>query len=62
MNASRLLGLIVVIFSFSLGGAELAGYDIDRYGLPMGLTLFAIVIGIRVWARTPMGPQAELAE
>jgi high-affinity nickel-transport protein len=62
VNASRLLGLIVVVFSFSLGGAERAGYDIDRYGLPMGLTLFAIVIGIRVWARTPIAPQAELVE
>lgn len=58
VNASRLLGLVVVVFSFSLGGAELAGYDIDRYGLPMGLTLFAIVIGIRIWARMPVNASA----
>jgi nickel/cobalt transporter (NiCoT) family protein len=62
VSASRFLGLVVVVFSFSLGGAELAGYDIDRYGLPMGLTLFAIVIGIRIWARIPVNAPAGLAE
>ncbi len=52
--ASRLLGLLVVFFSFGLGGAELAGYDLDRFALPLGLLLFATVIGIRIWARTPI--------
>ena len=53
VQASRLLGLLVVIFSFGLGGAELLGFDLDRYGLAMGIGLFATVIAIRVWARSP---------
>ena len=50
--ASRALGIVVVLFSFGLGGAELAGADLDRLALPMGLTLFAVVIAVRVWARS----------
>lgn len=50
--ASRLLGVLVVIFSFGLGGAELMGVELDRFALPLGLALFAAVIGIRVWARS----------
>jgi len=50
--ASRFLGVIVVLFSFGLGGAELLNFDIDRFALPTGLVLFAAVIAIRVWART----------
>jgi hypothetical protein len=49
--ASRLLGILVVIFSLGLGGAELASVNLDRLALPLGLTLFVTVIGIRVWAR-----------
>jgi len=51
-NASRLLGVLVVIFSFGLGGAELLGFDLTRVALPLGLVLFVIVITIRVWARS----------
>jgi high-affinity nickel-transport protein len=51
--ASRFLGILVVVFSFGLGGAELAGLELDRFALPLGLTLFVTVIGIRVWARSP---------
>jgi len=50
--ASRLLGILVVIFSLGLGGAELASMNLDRFALPLGLTLFVTVIGIRVWARS----------
>lgn len=50
--ASRFLGIIVVIFSFSLGGAELLGVQLDRLVLPLGLCLFVGVIAIRVWARS----------
>lgn len=50
--ASKLLGILVVFFSFSLGGAELLGFELDRFALPLGLALFASVIAIRVWART----------
>jgi high-affinity nickel-transport protein len=51
-SASRVLGIVVVAFSFGLGGAELAGIDLDRIALPLGLTLFAAVLAIRVWARS----------
>ena len=58
-NASRSLGVLVVIFSFGLGGSELLGFEWDRFALPLGLTLFAIVIAIRVWARSGSRPQFE---
>ena len=50
--ASRLLGVIVVVFAFGLGGAELAGIDIDSFGLPLGLALFIAVLCVRTWARS----------
>jgi nickel/cobalt transporter (NiCoT) family protein len=50
-TASRWLGLLVVTFSFGLGAAELTGVEMDLLALPLGLTLFAIVIAMRVWAR-----------
>src|SRR5262249_14753258 len=55
--ASTSLGILVVVFSFGLGGAELAGYEINHVALPLGLTLFALVIGIRVWARGRGAPR-----
>lgn len=60
-TASRWLGILVVIFSFGLGGAELLGIEIDRAALPLGLTLFVVVVGFRAWARRPVrsrGPHA----
>jgi high-affinity nickel-transport protein len=54
--ASRFLGILVVMFSFGLGGAELAGYEINEYALPLGLMLFAIVVAIRIWARSAWQP------
>lgn len=54
--ASTLLGALVVVFSMGLGGAELIGYEVNKYALPIGLVLFALVIGIRVWARTTWMP------
>src|SRR5206468_1013127 len=50
-NASRSLGIVVVIFSFVLGGMELLRIDLDPYALPIGLILFGIVIAIRIKAR-----------
>lgn len=50
--ASRVLGIIVVIFAFALGGAELSGNELTSVGLPLGLSLFAIVLGLRIWARS----------
>lgn len=60
--ASRVLGIVVVVFAFSLGGAELAGIDMDRLALPAGVGLFAVVLATRVWARgtTQRRPAVEL--
>jgi nickel/cobalt transporter (NiCoT) family protein len=56
--ASRALGIIVVIFAFGLGGAELFGTELASIALPLGLFLFVIVLGIRIWARSK-GPTAR---
>jgi high-affinity nickel-transport protein len=50
-SASRVLSVIVVIFAFTLGGAELIGVELTGIALPLGLSLFIIVLGIRIWAR-----------
>jgi high-affinity nickel-transport protein len=50
--ASMTLGVLVVLFSFGLAGSELAGVELNRIALPLGLALFAAVLGIRVWARS----------
>ncbi len=52
VKASKMLGVIIVIFSFGLGFAELAGIELDRFIFPTGIALFAVVIGIRIWARS----------
>ena len=57
--ASRLLGIVVVIFAFGLGGAELLGVELTWIAFPLGLSLFAIVIGIRIWARSNGSAAAE---
>jgi len=59
--ASRVLGVVVVIFSFGLGGTELFGTELPSIALPLGLSLFAIVLGIRIWARSK-GPTASDAQ
>ena len=56
--ASRALSIIVVIFAFGLGGAELFGIELTSVALPLGLSLFVIVIGLRIWARST-GPTAR---
>jgi len=44
--------LLVVTLSFALDGAKLLDFESDRFALPLGLGLFAIVIGFCVWARS----------
>ena len=51
-SASRVLTVIVVIFAFTLGGAELIGVELAGIALPLGLALFIVVLGIRIWARS----------
>ena len=51
-SASRALSVIVVIFAFSLGGAELSGVELAGIALPLGLSLFIVVLGIRIWAKS----------
>ena len=58
--ASRVLGVVVVTFALSLGGAELADLDLGRFAFPLGLALFATVILIRVWARSKPSSAATL--
>lgn len=49
--ASRMLGILVITFSFGLGTAQLVGLAMDQFALPLGIILFGIVIGIRIWSR-----------
>ena len=55
-SASRWLGILVVVFSFTLGTTRLLGLDVDRFALVVGLGLFVVVIGLRVWARGGLRP------
>ena len=55
-SASRWLGILVVVFSFTLGTTRLLGFEVDRFALPLGLGLFVVVIGLRVWARGGLRP------
>ncbi|QHN02661.1 nickel transporter [Granulicella sp. WH15] len=50
MQSSRALGVLVVIVSFGLAGGEFAGIDLNRVALPLGLLLFAGVVGLRLWS------------
>ncbi len=59
--AGRLLGGVVVATSFAIGGSQLLGQDMSAITAPLGLALFAIVIGLRFWSRggptsTPVEP------
>ncbi|HEX8638634.1 MAG TPA: hypothetical protein VF692_11265 [Pyrinomonadaceae bacterium] len=52
LRASKMHGVIIVNFSFGLGFAELVGIELDRFIFPIGIALFFVVIGIRIWARS----------
>lgn len=49
--ASRWMGILVVLLSFSLGGMELAGVDLNLASLPLGIAMLIAIIGLRIWAR-----------
>jgi len=44
------LGVLVVVASFGVAGGELAGVDINRVALPLGVVLFASVVFLRLWS------------
>jgi high-affinity nickel-transport protein len=50
MRSSRALGALVVVVSFGVAGGELAGVDLNRMALPLGVVLFASVIFLRLWS------------
>jgi high-affinity nickel-transport protein len=49
MRSSRALGVLVVVVSFGVAGGELAGTDLNRLALPLGVILFASVVFLRRW-------------
>lgn len=63
-TASRILGIIVVVFAFGLGGTELFGTELASIELPLGLSLFAVVLATRIWARSkaPTPGDTEISE
>jgi high-affinity nickel-transport protein len=50
VRSSRALGVLVVVASFGVAGGELAGVDINRLALPLGIVLFASVVFLRLWS------------
>lgn len=57
LKSSRALGVLVVVVSFSLAVTEFAGIDLNRFALPLGLALFGVVIGLRLWSGRTQGDQ-----
>ena len=50
VRSSRALGVLVVVVSFGVAGGELAGVDLNRMALPLGIVLFASVVFLRLWS------------
>lgn len=50
VQSSRVLGVLVVVVSFGLAGAEFSGVNLDRIALPLGAVLLAAVVGLRLWS------------
>ncbi len=57
LKSSRALGVLVVVVSFGLAVTEFAGIDLNRFALPLGLALFGVVIGLRLWSGRTQGEQ-----
>jgi nickel/cobalt transporter (NiCoT) family protein len=49
-RSSRILSIVIIFFSFGIGIAELLGSDFEIFALPMGLGLFALLMGLRWWS------------
>jgi high-affinity nickel-transport protein len=52
-RAARVLGFLVVAASYGLALAEWKKFDMDRLFLPIGISLFVFVLGLRIWSRLP---------
>ncbi len=50
LQSSRALGFLVVVVSFILAAGEFWGIDLNRFALPLGLVLFAVVVALRLWS------------
>jgi high-affinity nickel-transport protein len=50
VRSSRALGVLVVVVSFGVAVGELAGVDLNRMALPLGVVLFASVVFLRLWS------------
>ena len=49
-RASTVLGWMVVGVSLAVAAVELAGFDMAPFSLPVGLLLFSVLIGLRLWS------------
>ena len=50
VRSSRALSVLVVVVSFGVAGGELAGVDLNRMALPLGVVLFVSVVFLRLWS------------
>lgn len=48
--AARVMTVLVNGYSIGLGVAELIKVDLDRFSLPLGLSLFLALIALRIWS------------
>jgi nickel/cobalt transporter (NiCoT) family protein len=49
-RSARILSIVIIFFSFGIGIAELVGSNFEMFALPMGLGLFALLMGLRWWS------------
>ncbi|MBC7883054.1 MAG: hypothetical protein H7Y37_17325 [Anaerolineae bacterium] len=56
---SRCLGVVVVVFSFSIGGADLLGANWEGLSFPLGVGLFVLIIALRIWSRWSSNSEAK---
>ncbi len=52
-GASRVLGFTVVVLALGLALAEFLALDLEALALPLGLSLFGLLVGLRLYALRP---------
>ena len=55
-RASGLLGYVVAFTAMGLALAEFSAFDLEAFALPLGFSLFALLVGLRVYTLRPMAP------